>query len=729
MVLTPQPLEGSAVSIYCCPRVKGRTTQLMINRDANRARYLLASTLLVASVTASANCREDYDYIDNLAAGYGVEQRVPLLNPGSNSTRQSFLRLVNENPEPADAHIVGFDDSGRFGTVSVRIEAREAIHLTAQELESGSGSIVGNLCDGTGKWRFAIYSDQLLDVMSLLRTPDGFVTNLSNTVPRADTEHLIYFFNPSSNQTRQSFLRISNLTAEVADVLINAINDDGTSGEVRLLVEPRSSVQLNSTDLEVGNFAKGLEGALGTGSGKWRLYVSSQSTLEVMSLIRSPGGTLTNLSDVIHAVDGQFFVPYAEDGISHRMFFRLINEESESVDVVVRAYNDLGESATGEVHLGLDAGEAMQVSLQDLLEGNSSLGLNGALGEEGGRWALEFFGPETLVIQHLIRSNGGFLSNLSRSLFTTTEKLRMPMFNPGRNVKRQSLLRITNHTNFHKNITVHAIDDLGERSRSAYISLGARESRLISSVDLENSELEISEIEGGLETGSGKWRFFIEILPFMELSAQGILRTPSGLIANMTTPAQSYNEDLGILIDVDDFRAGPNSIDDPTVLIADVLFNRGEEISWEWKILSGPDDFYFTRTDQQQAHYSSDQVLQAPLIFEVTASNELGDISTDTLKVELSTLALDVEFIWEKFEREEVSIPFSVLGDEQVKKLDVRVWSGRAVSDLRIDGEFIKFTVPPLESDTFVLLELAATDHGGFTQEELVHIYLKTDDD
>ena len=39
-----------------------------------------------------------------------------------------------------------------------------------------------------------------------------------------------------------------------------------------------------------------LEGALGDGAGKWRLVVTSEQPIQVMSLLASPTGHLTNLS-------------------------------------------------------------------------------------------------------------------------------------------------------------------------------------------------------------------------------------------------------------------------------------------------------------------------------------------------------------------------------------------------------------------------------------------------
>ena len=54
---------------------------------------------------------------------------------------------------------------------------------------------------------------------------------------------------------------------------------------------------VTSRALETGD-AEGLSGALGTGVGKWRLVVTSERSIQVMSLLSSPAGHLTNLSTV-----------------------------------------------------------------------------------------------------------------------------------------------------------------------------------------------------------------------------------------------------------------------------------------------------------------------------------------------------------------------------------------------------------------------------------------------
>ena len=74
------------------------------------------------------------------------------------------------------------------------------------------------------------------------------------------------------------------------------VDDAGASpgGSVTVTVPVGASRTIEAADLEAG--AEGFEGALGNGTGKWRLAVTSEQPVIVMSLLSSPTGHLTNLS-------------------------------------------------------------------------------------------------------------------------------------------------------------------------------------------------------------------------------------------------------------------------------------------------------------------------------------------------------------------------------------------------------------------------------------------------
>lgn len=59
------------------------------------------------------------------------------------------------------------------------------------------------------------------------------------------------------------------------------------------------AIELSAQDLEAGNPGKGVLGALGDGSGKWRLHISADVRISAQSLITSPTGVINDLSDVV----------------------------------------------------------------------------------------------------------------------------------------------------------------------------------------------------------------------------------------------------------------------------------------------------------------------------------------------------------------------------------------------------------------------------------------------
>ena len=110
---------------------------------------------------------------------------------------------------------------------------------------------------------------------------------------------VVYTFNPAGNASEQSFLRISNTGGTSGLVTITGKDDNGVAaaGTVSMNLAAGKSVQLTSSDLQNGNAAKGLTGALGAGTGKWVLTVTGQiSGMEVTNLNRNnTSGTVSNL--------------------------------------------------------------------------------------------------------------------------------------------------------------------------------------------------------------------------------------------------------------------------------------------------------------------------------------------------------------------------------------------------------------------------------------------------
>ena len=127
-----------------------------------------------------------HDVVAESQSAEGYRYEVAFFNPASNPRQASVLRLVNRSEAEASVTITGTDDTGRKGeeAVTLTLPAGAARRLSAPELESGEGAgLDGALGDGAGKWRLRVDSDRPLGVMSLMRSLDGHLTNLSTAPP------------------------------------------------------------------------------------------------------------------------------------------------------------------------------------------------------------------------------------------------------------------------------------------------------------------------------------------------------------------------------------------------------------------------------------------------------------------------------------------------------------------------------------------------------------------
>ena len=117
-------------------------------------------------------------------AGNGLIANVPIFNPAENPNQVSVLRLVNANAAAVSVTIQGVDDAGLAGpggTVSLNLAGGSAAEFSAVELESGNAArgLSGSIGNGAGKWRLIVTASAPIKVLSLLRDPNGYLTDLS----------------------------------------------------------------------------------------------------------------------------------------------------------------------------------------------------------------------------------------------------------------------------------------------------------------------------------------------------------------------------------------------------------------------------------------------------------------------------------------------------------------------------------------------------------------------
>ena len=225
---------------------------------------------------------------------------VPYLPAKGAGAAQGFVILQNRSDIDADVDITAWDDEGAsYGPTTVTVPALRAFGFNTTDLEEGDERMTG-VGDGEGHWRLTLRTRGNIVARPYARVPGGFVTALGDRAPpiaRGRTTYRVDFFNPASNASARSVLRVVNPHGVDNEVTITGVDARGEPGldVVTLTVPARSAVHLTSVHLEQGGELT--EGALGDGEGKWRLTVEGSSSLYALSLLYSAGtGHLTNLS-------------------------------------------------------------------------------------------------------------------------------------------------------------------------------------------------------------------------------------------------------------------------------------------------------------------------------------------------------------------------------------------------------------------------------------------------
>ena len=241
--------------------------------------------------------------VANLRQSAARAHTLPLVMSGSKTGQQGFVRIINRSDRSGVVAIHAIDDSGRQADpLSLALDARQAIHFTSQDLEEGNPSkgLLRGVGSGEGDWRLELNTSLDIEALAYVRTGDGFVTPIHEVAVEEDEGSLRYrvpFFNPASNEAQRSWLRLINPGSD-GDVRISirGQDDDGASsdGAVTLTLPIREARSLTAGQLEQGD--PGFNGSLGDGEGKWRLTISADRPIEVMSLLQNPTGHLTNLS-------------------------------------------------------------------------------------------------------------------------------------------------------------------------------------------------------------------------------------------------------------------------------------------------------------------------------------------------------------------------------------------------------------------------------------------------
>ena len=447
------------------------------------------------------------------------------------------MRVINHSGEAGEVRIDPVDDGGRaFEAITLSVGANETVHFNSTDLESGNEGkgLTGSTGSGEGDWRLAFASDLDIEVLSYIRTTDGFLTAMHDVAPTDGDVRRVAIFNPGSNRNQVSRLRLTNPGTETADINIRGTDDKGMSGsgEVSLSLDASASREITAGQLEEG--ATGLAGMLGDGSGKWRLEVESEQSVVAMSLLESPTDHLTNLSTVPgvpeDGVHGVPLFPAAGDASGRQGFVRVINNSATEGNVIIEAYDET-ERDYGTLTLSIGANEVIHFNSDDLEQGSPGKGLSGGTGAGEGDWRLELTSDLEIEVLAYIRTEDGFLTAMHDVAPSAETRHRVAVFNPGSNRNQESLLRLINPGDEPAEVTITGVDDKGAAGTGAVsLSLPRGSSRTVGAWDLESGA---EELDGALGDGSGKWQLLIE--SDRPVLAMSLLRSPTGHLTNLST--------------------------------------------------------------------------------------------------------------------------------------------------------------------------------------------------
>ena len=475
---------------------------------------------------------------------------MPLFAPTSDRRRKGFVRVINHASEAGEVRIDAFDDAGsQRGPVTLSIGAGEAAHFNSDDL-------LGNADKGLDgahgfSWRRPLApgthpAPSISRCWANMRTEDGFLTSMHDLVPYTEKGHRVAIFNPGKNTGQVSRRRLINPGAEAAEVTIKGIDDDGESpaSAVVLSVPARASRPVTAEELESGE-GEGLSGNFGAGAGKWRLVVTADRAIEVMSLLSSPTGHLTNLSTVPDSAESDeagaettHTVPLFSSAsrLTHegvQGFVRVINHASEAGEVRIDAVDDAGSQGR-PVTMSIGAGEAAHFNSGDLEIGNADKGLSGGIGAGAEDWRLALTSALDLEVLAYIRTADGFLTSMHDLVRHTEKGHRVAIFNPGKNTNQVSRLRLINPGAEAAEVTIEGIDDDGESPASAVVlSVPARGSRTVTAEELESGEGE--GLSGAFGAGAGKWQLVVTADRAIE--AMSLLSSSTGHLTNLSLRA------------------------------------------------------------------------------------------------------------------------------------------------------------------------------------------------
>ena len=334
---------------------------------------------------------------------------------------------------------------------------------------------------------------------------------------------------PASDELgRQGFVRIINHGDAAGEAAVEAIDDTGRSaGTVTVALPANGAAHFNSTDLEDGNPAKGIEAGVGPGLGNWRLAITSDLAFTALSYIRTRDGFVTSMHDAAPATPEDrrriaFFNPASNwNQVSS---LRLVNPGAERAQVTVAGVDDAGVAPAASVTLDVPAGGAALLTADEL---------EAELGDGAGKWRLEAASDQPVAAMSLLSSPTGHLTNLSTIPVRPEDGRHLVPFLPPASDPhgRQGFVRVANRSGRDGTVTIQAFDDAGTDYGTLTLALDAGETAHFNTHDLEVGNPAKGLAGSAGPAVDGGWRLALE--SELALDVLAYVRHPDGFVTSM----------------------------------------------------------------------------------------------------------------------------------------------------------------------------------------------------
>ena len=226
----------------------------------------------------------------------GGFHRVPLFPSASDGEgRRGLVRVVNRSADSAEVSIDAFDATDRaYERLELTLAGEASGQFDSSDLERGNAEkgLEGSTGPGEGDWWLELSSASDIELVSYVDTASGplsAVRGTSGVETESGMRYEALLWGASGE------VRLLNAGGAPAEVRLSGVDDAGSSGgAAELTLAPRSARTLTATALAEGE--AGLRGALGAGTGNWRLRLEADRELDVLSLVRGSGGMLSDVS-------------------------------------------------------------------------------------------------------------------------------------------------------------------------------------------------------------------------------------------------------------------------------------------------------------------------------------------------------------------------------------------------------------------------------------------------